>query len=298
MWKGVIPAVTTKFKEDGSLDLDENLRSFSLQIEAGCDGLIIGGSLGEGSMLSHDERLQLIIPARQAAGKRPVLLTVNEAATSEAVSLAKRAAKAGADGIMVVPSPIYHTDHRETVAVLRAIAQAADLPVMIYSNRIAYRVDITPEILEDLADDSRFVAVKESSDDVRRVTEIFNRLGHRYDVFTGVDNLAYEALAVGADGWVAGLCCAFPHETVTVYRLMMAGRWKEALELYSWFRPLLDLDVSTFLVQNIKLAEAIALNSNDRVRPPRLPHAGETRAKIERLVRDAIATRPALAKVA
>lgn len=298
MWKGVIPAVTTKFKENGSLDFDENLRSFNRQIQAGCAGLIIGGSLGEGSMLSHDERLELLVPAREAAGGKPVLLTINEASTADAVALAKRAGKAGADGVMVVPSPIYHTDRRETVTVLRTIAQAADLPVMVYSNRIAYRVDVTPDIMEELADDARFVAIKESSDDVRRVTELFNRLGHRYAVFTGVDNLAYEALAAGADGWVAGLCCAFPEETVAVYRLMEAGRWQEALDIYRWFRPLLDLDVSTFLVQNIKLAEAIALGSNDRVRGPRLPHAGEARERIVRLVQDSIATRPSLPKVA
>lgn len=298
MWKGVMPAVTTKFKEDGSLDRDENLRCFGIQIDAGCDGLIVCGSLGEGSMLSPDERLELFALARQAAGKKPVLMTVAEAATRDACAMGQKAAKAGADGLMVVPSPIYHTDRRETVATLSAVAKAADLPIMIYSNRVAYRVDVTPDVMEELAGDERFAAIKESSDDIRRTTEIFNRLGQRYDVFTGVDNLAFEALAVGAVGWVAGLGCAFPDETVAIYRLMAAGRHSEALALYRWFRPLLDLDVSTYLVQNIKLAEAVANKSNDRCRPPRLAHIGEARARIEKLVRDAISRRPPVPKVA
>lgn len=298
MWKGVMPAVTSKFSEDGSLDQDELRRCFALQIDAGCDGLIVCGSLGEGSMLSPDERLQVMAAARDVAGKRPVLMTIAEAATRDACNMGQKAGMAGADGLMVVPSSIYHTDRRETVAALRAVAQATDLPIMIYSNRMAYRVDVTPDVMEDLASDKRFVAIKESSDDIRRTTEIFNRLGDRYDVFTGVDNLAFEALAVGAVGWVAGLGCAFPDETVAIYRLMAAGRSAEALALYRWFRPLLDLDVSTYLVQNIKLAEAIANHSNDRVRPPRLAHAGEARARIERIVRDAIASRPALPRAA
>jgi len=298
MWTGVIPAVTTKFNEDGALDHAEMARCFKLQIEAGCDGLIVCGSLGEGSMLSQHERLEVLRIAQAVAGRRPVLMTVSEAGTREACDLAVKAAKAGASGLMIVPSPIYHTDKRETVATLRAVAEAGDLPVMIYSNRIAYRVDVTPEIMEELAPDKRFVAVKESSDDIRRTTEIINRLGDRYAVFTGVDNLAFEALSVGAVGWVAGLVCAFPEETVAIYRLMRAGRRDEALALYRWFRPLLDLDVSTYLVQNIKLAEALAIHSNERVRMPRMPLSGEARARIERVVRDCLARRPASAKAA
>ena len=298
MWTGVIPAVTTKFNDDGSLDHAEMARCFGLQMEAGCDGLIVCGSLGEGSMLSQDERLEVLRTAQSAAGRKPVLMTISEAGTREACDLARKAAKAGASGLMVVPSPIYHTEPRETVATLRAVAQAGDLPVMIYSNRVAYRVDVTPEIMEELASDKRFVAIKESSDDIRRTTEIINRLGDRYAVFTGVDNLAFEALAVGAIGWVAGLVCAFPQETVAIYRLMRAGRYDEALSLYRWFRPLLDLDVSTYLVQNIKLAEALAIHSNERVRMPRMPLAGERRAQVERIVRDCLSCRPAPAKAA
>lgn len=294
MWQGVIPAVSTKFNEDGTLDYAEMTRCFSLQMEAGCDGLIACGSLGEGPMLSHAERLDVLRVAREVAGTRPAILTVAEAATRDACALAEKAAKAGASGLMVVPSTIYHSNHRETVATLRAIAAAGDLPIMLYSNRLAYRVDVTTDMLEELADDARFVAVKESSDDIRRSTEIINRLGNRYDLFTGVDNLALEALAVGAIGWVAGLCLAFPRETVAIYQLMRAGRTQEALDIYRWFRPLLDLDVSTYLVQNIKLVEAMVIGSNERVRAPRMPLDGEQRAKVERVVRSSLETRPQL----
>ena len=298
MWRGVLPAVTTKFKDDGSLDHEEMIRCFGIQMDAGVDGLIACGSLGEGPMLSHDERIEVLKLCKQVSGNKPSLLTVAEAATRDACALARKAAQAGADGLMVVPSTIYHTDPRETVATLKAIAQAGDLPIMIYSNRLAYRVDVTVEIMEELAGDTRFVAVKESSDDIRRSTDIINRFGDRFDLLTGVDNLAFEALSVGAVGWVAGLSLAFPDETVAIYRLTQAGRYNEALQIYRWFRPLLDLDVSTYLVQNIKLAEAVAIGSNERVRAPRLPLAGERRLKAEQTIRSAIAKRPTLPALA
>nr|WP_295464506.1 dihydrodipicolinate synthase family protein [Mesorhizobium sp.] len=294
MWSGVFPAVTTKFTADDRLDHAEMERCFGLQMDAGCDGIIVCGSLGEGPMLSHDEKLEVFTTARKIAGKKPVLLTVNEASTREAASLAKRAAKAGADGLMVVPSPIYHTNPEETVAALSAVAKAGDLPIMIYSNRLAYRVDVTIPIMEELAADARFVAVKESSDDIRRSTDIINAFGDRFDLFTGVDNLAFEALSVGAIGWVAGLVTAFPRETVAIYQLMKQGRRDEALSIYRWFRPLLDLDVSTYLVQNIKLAEVHAIGTNDRVRMPRLPLSGERRKAVEKVITDALAVRPTL----
>jgi len=294
MWTGVFPAVTTKFTEDDRLDHAEMERCYALQMEAGCDGIIVCGSLGEGPMLSHDEKIEVLKTAQKVAGGKPVLLTVNEAGTREAASIARRAAQAGASGLMVVPSPIYHTDPQETVAALRAVAEAGDLPVMIYSNRLAYRVDVTVDLMEELASDARFVAIKESSDDIRRSTEIINRFGDRYDLFTGVDNLAFEALAVGAIGWVAGLVTAFPRETVAIYQLMKQGRRGEALEIYRWFRPLLDLDVSTYLVQNIKLAEVLAIDTNDRVRMPRQPLSGKRRKAVEKIVRDALALRPKL----
>ena len=294
MWTGVLPAVTTKFTADDQLDHAEMERCFGLMMDAGCDGLIVCGSLGEGPMLSRQEKLDVLNTARRVANGKPVLLTVNEAATRDAADLGKAAAKAGADGLMIVPSPIYHTDPRETVATLAAVADAASLPVMIYSNRVAYRVDVTTEIMAELAENPHFVAIKESSDDIRRTTEIINAFGDRFDVHTGVDNLAFEALTAGAVGWVAGLVCAFPAETVAIYKLVKAGRYEEALAIYRWFRPLLDLDVSTYLVQNIKLAEELVISSNDRVRQPRLPLAGERRVEVEKIIRGALIDRPEL----
>ena len=294
MWAGVFPAVTTKFTEDDRLDHAEMERCFGLQMDAGCDGIIVCGSLGEGPMLSHDEKLEVFETAHKVASGKPVLMTVNEPATRDACTLARRAAKAGADGLMIVPSPIYHTNPEETVATLSAVAAAGGLPVMIYSNRLAYRVDVTVDIMEKLAGDDLFVAVKESSDDIRRSTDIINAFGDRFDLFTGVDNLAFEALSVGAIGWVAGLVTAFPRETVAIYQLMKQGRRDEALAIYRWFRPLLDLDVSTYLVQNIKLAEVLEIGTNDRVRMPRMPLSGDRRTQAEAVVRAAIASRPAL----
>jgi 4-hydroxy-tetrahydrodipicolinate synthase len=294
MWHGVLPAVTTKFHEDGSLDHAEMERCFAYQMEAGCHGLIACGTLGEGNMLSPEERLDVLKLIKAATGNKPALLTISEPGTREACALAKRAAAAGADGLMIVPSPVYFTDRDETITNMRAIAQAGDLPVMIYSNRVGYRVDVTPDMMEDLADDPRFVAIKESSDDIRRTTEIVNRLGDRYDILTGVDNLALEALMMGAVGWVAGLVVAFPRETVAVYELARQGRFEEARTIYRWFRPLLDLDVSAYLVQRIKLAERIEIQSNERVRGPRRPLKGAHRKTVEATIHDAIANRPSL----
>ena len=294
MWQGVIPAVTTKFTEDDKLDFKEMERCHGLQIEAGVDGLIACGSLGEGPMLSHDERIDVFKSVQQTARGKPALLTVAEAATRDACRLAELGAKAGASGLMVVPSTIYHTNREETLASLRAVADASNLPIMVYSNRVAYRVDVTNDMLLELSDDRRFVAVKESSDDLRRTTSAVALLGDRMDIFTGVDNLAFEALSVGAVGWIAGLVTAFPRETVALYRLIRGGRTAEALEVYRWFRPLLDLDVSTYLVQNIKLAEAIEIGSNERVRLPRKALTGAERERVEQVVRNAIATRPGL----
>lgn len=298
MWTGMMPAVTTKFTAEGALDGAEMERCFALQIEAGNAGLITCGTLGEGNMLSHDERLEVLRIAKGVAGRRPVLLTVSEPGTREACALAARAAGAGADGLMIVPSPLYHTNRDETVANLNAIAHAGGLPVMIYSNRVGYRVDVTPEMMLELAENPLMVAIKESSDDIRRCTEIFNALGDRFKVLTGVDNLGLEALLMGCDGWVSGVSIAFPRENQAIFDLARAGRVAEARAIYRWMRPLLDLDVSTFLVQQIKLAEAIAIGSTEHVRAPRKPLAGDHRARVEALIRDRIACRPDMARLA
>lgn len=296
MWHGILPAVTTKFTATGALDHAEMERCFQSLMDAGCHGLIACGTLGEGNMLDHAERLEVLRLCKQASGDKPALLTISEPGTREACRLAEKAAAAGADGLMLVPSPIYHSDRDETIANLKAIAAAGDLPVMIYSNRVGYRVDVTPEMMVELAEDPRMVAIKESSDDIRRTTEIINLLGDRYAVLTGVDNLALEALLMGAVGWVAGLVTAFPKETVKIYDLIQQGRIAEARVIYRWFRPLLDLDVSTRLVQQIKLAELIELGSTEHVRMPRRPLQGAHRERVERIIREAVRTRPDLSQ--
>ena len=294
MWRGVFPAVTTKFTEEGNLDKHEMERCFGLQIDAGVDGLIVCGSLGEAMALEPEEKLEILAIAKSAAGSKPVLMTICESATRRACKAADAAAKAGADGFMVLPGVPYRSQPAETLAHLRAVTTAGGLPVMIYNNPVAYGVDVTPAMFEELARDDLVVAMKESTDDIRRVTEILTRFGERFDVFTGVDNLALESLLMGAHGWVAGLVVAFPKETVAIYRLAQEGRIEEAREIYRWFRPLLDLDVSTNLVQNIKLAEALAIGSNDRVRLPRLPLAGRAREEVTAVVEKALAERPDL----
>jgi 4-hydroxy-tetrahydrodipicolinate synthase len=297
MWRGVFPAVTTKFTESGDLDLAEMERCFGLQVDAGVDGIIVCGSLGENMTLEPEEKLEILKVARSAAGSRPVLMTVCESSTKRGAAAAKAAVKAGAAGFMVLPGVPYKSSAEETLTHVQAVAAAGGLPIMVYNNPIAYGVDVTIPMFEQLAKNDLVVAMKESTDDIRRVTDVFNAFGDRFDVFTGVDNLALESLLMGAHGWVAGLVVAFPKETVAIYKLVQAGRLDEARAIYRWFRPLLDLDVSTFLVQNIKLAEVYAIQSNDRVRAPRLPLSGEARSRVVSVIEKALASRPELPKL-
>ncbi len=294
MWRGVFPAVTTKFTEDGSLDLKEMERCFGLQFDAGVDGMIVCGSLGENMTLEPEEKIEILKVAKSVAGSKPVLMTVCESSTRRAVNAAKAAASAGANGLMILPGVPYKSAPQETLNHVLAVATGSGLPSMVYNNPIAYGVDVTIPMFEALAKEQLIVAMKESTDDVRRITDVFNAFGDRFDVFTGVDNLALESLMMGAHGWVAGLVVAFPKETVAIWKLSQAGRYTEALAIYRWFRPLLDLDVSTFLVQNIKLAEVLAIETNDRVRAPRLAHEGAERARLTAIIEKAIAERPAL----
>ena len=296
MWRGVFPAVTTKFTENGDLDRAEMERCFGLQIDAGVDGIIVCGSLGENMALEAEEKLEILNIARSAAGSRPVLMTICESSTKRGAAAAKAAAKAGADGFMILPGVPYKSSPEETLTHVQSVAAAGGLPVMVYNNPIAYGVDVSIPMFEALAKNDLIVAMKESTDDIRRITDVFNAFGDRFDVFTGVDNLALESLVMGAHGWVAGLVVAFPKETVAIYRLAQAGRLDEARAIYRWFRPLLDLDVSTFLVQNIKLAEVHAIRSNDRVRGPRLPLSGEERKRVSAIIEKALASRPELPK--
>jgi 4-hydroxy-tetrahydrodipicolinate synthase len=294
-WTGVFPAVTTKFATDDSLDFGAMEMHWEAQIRAGVHGLVVLGSLGENGTLSADEKFQILSRAVRVSARRvPVLTGVAETTTSGACRFAEAAARSGADGLMVLPPMQYVTDPRETTHHLRAVAGTTELPVMIYNNPVAYHVDITPEMFAELADEPRFVALKESSDDVRRITDIIRLTGNRYRVFVGVDNLAMESLLMGAVGWVAGLGCAFPRETVALYNLITAGRLDEARQLYRWFAPLLRLDTHTKFVQYIKLAEAMTGIGSEFVRPPRLVLSGEERHKVEDIIADAIRTRPAV----
>jgi 4-hydroxy-tetrahydrodipicolinate synthase len=284
-WKGVFPALTTKFREDLSLDIKAMERHFAWQIDSGVDGLIVCGSLGENSVLAVDEKVEVLRIASRVAGRKlPVLMTIAEGSTSEAIALAQRAAKEGATGLMVLPGMRYVSDRRETLAHYRAIARSSALPIMV-------------EMFGELADEKTIVAIKESSDNVRRVTDIINRVGDRYAIFCGVDDLAMEAMLMGAVGWVAGLVDAFPAETVAIYRLLQEGRLDEARSIYRWFAPMLHLDVSRKLVQNIKLVEAIVGVGTETVRPPRMPLVGDEREAITAIVKKALETRPKLPSV-
>lgn len=294
MWRGVFPAVTTKFTVEGDLDKAEMERCFALQFEAGVDGMIVCGSLGEAMTLDPEEKLEILKIAKSVAGNRPVLMTVCESSTRRGEAAAKAAATAGADGFMVLPGVPYKSAPAETLGHIQAIAAAGGLPIMVYNNPVAYGVDVTLSMFDELAKNDLVVAMKESTDDIRRVTDVLTRFGNRFDCFTGVDNLALESLLMGADGWVAGLVVAFPKETVAIWKLIQAGRLDEARAIYRWFRPLLDLDVSTNLVQNIKLAEVFAIDSNDRVRAPRLPLSGTERQRVTAIIEKALAVRPEL----
>jgi len=297
-WRGVYPALTTKFKPDYRLDIAAMEKHFAWQIDSGVDGLIVCGSLGENSVLSSEEKLEVLrVGVRVSGGRVPVLMTIAEGSTAEGIALGERSAREGADGLMVLPGMRYVSDRRETLAHYRAIAKASSKPIMVYNNPIAYGVDVTPEMFEELAGESAIVAIKESSDNVRRVTDIIARTGGRYAIFCGVDDLAMEAMLMGACGWVAGLVDAFPRETVAIYRLINDGRVEEGRSIYRWFSPLLHLDVSRKLVQNVKLVEAIVGVGTEIVRPPRLPLAGEERAQVIALVEQALRTRPVLPAV-
>ncbi len=294
-WRGVFPAVTTKFDLAGRVDAAAMNKHIDWQIKAGVHGIIILGTLGENAVLSADEKMEVVKIALEAsAGRVPVLATVAETTTQGACNFAKKAAEAGVAGFMVLPGMLYVSDAQETMTHFRTVAKATDKPIMIYNNPVSYRVDITPEMFAELADEPSFVAIKESSDDVRRLTDIRNLVGDRYQIFTGVDDLAFESLVLGAVGWVAGLVCAFPRETVAIYELVQQGRINEAREIYRWFMPLLHLDVSTKLVQNIKLAEAMVGCGTEHVRAPRLILAGEERERAMDIISKAIENRPKL----
>jgi 4-hydroxy-tetrahydrodipicolinate synthase len=292
-WSGVYPAVMTQFARDGSVDTPATLRHIDALLAAGVHGVILLGTLGENSSLEPGEKRDLVAAVVQHVGQRvPILAGVAECTTTAACRFAAECARAGADGLMVLPALVYKADPREAAAHFRAVAAASDLPIMIYNNPVSYGVDLSPEALGELADESKFVAVKESSDDVRRITDIKNVCGDRYALFCGVDDLVLEATLLGADGWVAGLVNAFPEETVQLWGLANAGRYAEAVRLYRWFMPMLHLDTHVKLVQYIKLAvQEVGLGS-EMVRLPRLPLTGDERERVLAVIRTGIKNRP------
>jgi len=293
-WQGIFPAVTTKFHADERIDAQGTARHIDFQIRNGIHGLVTCGSLGEASTLTLEEKLEVTRIALDAsAGRVPVLANVSETSTREALRFIEGGNALGVAGYMVMPSVIYVADAREAMANVRAMAEAAQKPIMVYNNPVAYRVDLKPEHMAELADCAWIVAIKESSGDTRRITDLRNLLGTRYQLFMGVDDLAFEGLMLGCDGLLAGVGCAFPRETVALYDLAKAGRWAEALELYRWMTPMLHLDVSTKLVQNLKLIDLLVGVGSEHMRRPRLPLVGQERAFIEQVVAQALATRPA-----
>jgi 4-hydroxy-tetrahydrodipicolinate synthase len=294
-WQGVYPAVTTKFKADFSLDLDAMAEHLEFQLEAGVHGIIILGSLGENPVLDMKEKLQLTEHfINRINGRVPLLACIAESDTRQACHFAKRAQQLGVDGFMLLPPMRYPSDRSETLAYLEEVAAASDLPIMLYNNPIAYGTDLYPEDFQSLASNPKFVAIKESSADPRRIPDIRRQLGDRYAIFCGVDDLAYECFSMGAVGWVAGLVVAFPSETVRLYELMRAERWADARALYEWFLPLLHLDIGPKFVQQIKLVEELMGLGSARVRSPRLLLDEDEARKVREVVEQALANRPVI----
>jgi 4-hydroxy-tetrahydrodipicolinate synthase len=292
-WRGVFPAATTQFRDDQSLDLPGTADHLERLLKAGAHGLIMLGTVGENCSLEYAEKLDVLRAAvRQVAGRVPVLAGVAECSTALACRFAADARKAGVDGLMVLPAMVYKSDPRETLAHFRAVARATDLPVLCYNNPVSYGVDITPAMFAELADEPRFVAVKESSENVRRITDLKNVCGDRYLLFCGVDDLVLESVLLGAIGWVSGLVNAFPEENRLLWDLATNGRYEDAVKVYRWYTPLLHLDTHPKLVQYIKLAAAECGHGSEMVRAPRLPLVGREREEILTLVRRAIQTRP------
>jgi dihydrodipicolinate synthase/N-acetylneuraminate lyase len=294
-WNGVFPALTTKFANDDSLDFPMFKKNLNAQLKARVHGIILGGTLGESSVLTTEEKSKLVqFAIENVEGKIPVILNIAEGATREAVKQAELGAKWGCKGLMLLPPMRYKSDHRETVTWFKTIAESTELPVIINNNPIDYKTEVTLNMFAELTQYKNIQAVKESTRDVTNVTRMLNRFGKRFKILCGVDTLAMEEMVMGADGWIAGLACAFPEETVAVYSLVKEGRIKEAAEIYRWFMPLLELDISTKLVQYIKLAEMQEGIGSERVRSPRLILEGAERERVLKIINDGIATRPNL----
>ncbi|MFM1962805.1 MAG: hypothetical protein RLZZ172_1650 [Bacteroidota bacterium] len=294
-WKGVFPALLTPFTADDQVDIAMFEKNLDAQVEAGISGIIIAGSLGEASTLTLSEKESLVkFSVLKLAGKIPVIMNIAEGATREAVLQAKLAKEWGADGLMLLPPMRYKADDRETVEFFKEVARNTDLPIMIYNNPVDYKIDVTLDMFQELTEFPHINAIKESTRDVTNITRLKNRFGNRFAILCGVDPLTVEELALGADGLVAGLVDAFPKETVVMYNLVKAGKMDEAIAIYRWFMPLLELDIHPKLVQYIKLAAVQTGIGTEYVRAPRLPLVGEERERVLKVINDGIASRPKL----
>jgi len=294
-WSGVMPAVTTKFTNEDTLDLVNFEINIKAQVEAGVSGIILGGTLGEASTLTPEEKKILIEKTIEIVqGKIPVIINIAEQSTKDAIEAARLAKKYGAQGLMMLPPMRYKADSRETVTYFIKVANSTTLPIMIYNNPVDYGIEVTLDMLSELSKCNNIQAVKESTRDISNVSRMRNRFGDRFAILCGVDTLALESIIMGADGWVAGLVCAFPKETVAICNLAKAGKIKEAIAIYRWFLPLLELDISTKLVQNIKLAEVATGIGTENVREPRLPLVGEERKRVLDILNEGLKTRPIL----
>jgi 1-pyrroline-4-hydroxy-2-carboxylate deaminase len=292
-WKGVFPAATTQFHNDQSLDIKGTTAQVERMLLAGVHGMITLGTVGENCSLECREKLDVLrATVEQVSGRVPVLSGVAECSTALACRFAADAKKTGVDGLMVLPGMVYKSDPRETMAHFRAVAKATDLPILCYNNPVSYGVDITPSMFAELADEPRFVAIKESSENVRRITDLKNHCGDRYLLFCGVDDLVLESVVLGAVGWVSGLVNAFPAENRLLWDLATSGKYEEALKVYRWYTPVLHLDTHVKLVQYIKLASAECGHGSEVVRAPRLPLTGREREEVLAIIRQAIKTRP------
>ena len=295
-WKGVFPAITTQFKQDQSLDLAATAKHLEAMIQAGIHGVVFLGTVGENTALEYEEKLTILREMKGVVrGRIPMLTGVAEYTTALACRFARDAEKISLDGLMVLPAMVYKSDERETITHFRTVAKATGMPVMVYNNPVSYGVDIVPEAFARLADEPNLVAIKESSEDVRRITDLRNIVGNRYTLFGGVDDLVLESIMLGAEGWISGLVNAFPDENRALWDLAIAGKWEQARELYRWYTPLLHLDTKVKLVQYIKLAMQETGLGSEMVRPPRLPLEGAEREQILGIIRKAIACRPVLA---
>ncbi len=294
-WNGVMPAVTTKFNDKDELDLVTFEKNIKAQVEAGINGIILGGTLGEASTLTNGEKDVLVKKTLEiVGGKVPVIINIAEQSTKDAIEVARRAEEIGAHGLMLLPPMRYKATDHETVVYFREIARSTSLPIMIYNNPIDYKIEVTLDMFRELMAEDNIQAIKESTRDTTNIIRLRNEFGNRFKIFTGVDTIALESMVAGADGWVAGLVAAYPRETVAIYKLIKAGKIEEALKIYRWFMPLLELDISPQLVQNIKLAEVSTGLGTENVRAPRLPLQGEERERVQAIIKEANSKRPTL----